>query len=143
MIEALSNPRYRSLSIVFLGICCILALLAAIVGISDNLPGILLVFGAVASFILAFIHPWRSTKNFVKLLIAAILGLVLFGVLHNVFYGLADMADGIPILQNMLKILDVASFLIALLICPPAIMIGLVGSIVMLIRNPPLSTHED
>ena len=57
MLEALSTPRNRTLTFVFLAICCASAIAAVVVGISDNPPGILLAFGAATALILAFVHP--------------------------------------------------------------------------------------
>lgn len=133
MIAALAIQRNRTISIVFLVICVVLAASAMIIGINDNPPGIFLAFGAVAALILAIIHPWRTGKQFLFFLLSGIIAFVLFAVLHNVFHGLADMAENQRILQIALQVLSVASFLIAVLICPPAIVIGAVGSIAVLI----------
>ena len=134
MLEALSTPRNRNLTLVFLAICCASATTAVVVGVSDNPPGILLAFGAVTALVLAFVHPWRTGKQFGLFLVASALGFVIFGILHNVFYALASKA-GTGALQSLLQGLSVAAFLLAVLICPPAILVGSVGSVVMFIRN--------
>jgi hypothetical protein len=135
MLKALSTPRNRTLTFVFLAICCASAIAAILIGISDNPPGIFLAFGAATSFILAFVHPWRTTKQFGLFLFASVLGLVILGVLHNVFEGVASTMEGMDTLKILLQGLGVTAFLIAVLICPPAILVGTVGSIVMFIRN--------
>ncbi|MFC1572061.1 hypothetical protein ACFL6M_00525, partial [Candidatus Eisenbacteria bacterium] len=130
---------------VFLAICCAAAIAAALVGISDNLPGILLALGAAIALVLAAVHPWRSAKRFGLLLCVAVLGFVLFGVLHNVFEGVADRVEGVAALRILLQGLGVVAFLLAILICPPAILVGAVGAIVMYIRNrhrPPQARPE-
>jgi hypothetical protein len=135
MIEALSTPHNRILTIVFLAICCASATSAVVVGISDNPPGILLAFGAAVALVLAFVHPWRTVKQFRRLLYAALLGLVIFAILHNLFEVLAGKLAGAGVFQSMLQGIGVAAFLLAILICPPAIVVGAVGSLVMFIRN--------
>lgn len=135
MPEALSTPRNLTLTLVFLAICCAFAAAAVVVGISDNPPGILLAFGAAAALVLAFVHPWRTAKKFVLFSCASVLGFVIFAILHNVFYALASRAASVGVLQSLLQGLDVAAFLLAVLICPPAILVGAVGSVVMFIRN--------
>ncbi len=135
MLEALSTPRNRTLTFVFLAICCATAAGAAVVGISDNPPGIFLAFGAATALILAFVHPWRTAKQFGLFLCASVAGFVIFGILHNVFEGVAGEVDSMRALQVLLQGLGVAAFLLALLICPPAILVGAVGSVVMFIRN--------
>jgi hypothetical protein len=135
MLEVLSTPRNRTLMFVFLAICCVSATAAGVVGISDNPPGILLAFGAAATFILAFVHPWRTARQFRRLLYASLLGLVIFGILHNVFEAVASKAASGGALQSLLQVLGVAAFLLAVLVCPPAVLVGAVGSLVMFIRN--------
>jgi hypothetical protein len=41
----------------------ILAPGAAIMGITDNWPGLVLLHLAAAAVLLAFVHPWRSARN--------------------------------------------------------------------------------
>ena len=135
MLEALSASRNRTLTFVFLAICCASAAAAVVVGISDNPPGIFLAFGAATAVILAFVHPWRTAKQFGLFLCASVAGFVIFGILHNVFEGVAGEVDSMRALQVLLQGLGVAAFLLALLICPPAILVGAVGSVVMFIRN--------
>ena len=135
MLKALSTSRSRTLTFVLLAICCVLAIGAIVVGISDNPPGIFLAYGAVTAFILAFVHPWRTAKQFRLFLYASVLSLVIFGILHNVFEGVANTIEDMGTLQILLQGLGVTAFLIAVLICHPAILIGTVGSIVMFIRN--------
>ncbi len=135
MLEALSTPRNQTLTFVFLAICCASAIAAVVVGISDNPPGILLAFGAATALILAFVHSWRTAKQFRLFLYASVLGLVIFGILHNVFEALAGKAASASALQSLLQGLGVATFLVAVLICPPAILVSAVGSAVMFIRN--------
>jgi hypothetical protein len=120
---------------VFLAICCASAIAAIVVGISDNPPGIVLAFGAAAAFILAFVHPWRTARQFRRLLYASLVGLVIFVILHNVFEAVASKAASAGALASLLQGLGVAAFLLAVLICPPAILVGVVGLVVVFIRN--------
>lgn len=135
MLDALSTPQNRILTIVFLAACGIAALGAGLVGISDNPPGILLAFLSVAAFILAFVHPWRTVKKYKYLFYASGLGFILFAVLHNVFEALAATSESVVLLQGLLQVLSVTAFMIAVLLCPVAILIGVVGTITMFIRN--------
>jgi len=134
MLVAFSTPRNRTIAFVFLTICCVFATGAGFVGISDNPPGIFLVFGAAAAFILAFVHPWRTSKQYRRLLYASLIGFVIFAVLHNGLHAIGnDVSDGL--LKSLLQGLNVTSFLIAVLICPPALLVGAVGAIVFFIHN--------
>ena len=135
MINALSTHHNRTLSVIFLAACCASAIATAIIGIEDNAPGILCAFIAAVALVLAFVHPWRTAKQFSLLLLGAVLCFVIFGVLHNVFHGIAGNMDSAQMLPKLMEGLSVATFLLAVLICPPAFLVGLMGSITMLIRK--------
>lgn len=57
---------------------CALIAMALILGIDDNLPGILLCYAGTGLLIYAFIHHWKKSKNYVILLVASIIGFVVF-----------------------------------------------------------------
>jgi len=116
-------------------ICGLSAIAAAAVGIDDNPPGILLAFLAATAFVLAFVHPWRTARQFRFLLYASILGLALFAILNNVFAAVAHNSATPGALQNLLQGLAVAAFFLATLICPAAFIVGAVGSLAMFIRS--------
>ena len=135
MIEALSTPRNRKVTVVFLAIAAALAAAAGLVGISDNPPGILLAYGAAAALVLAFVHPWRTSRQFRYLLYGSFLGFLVFAVAHNLFEVVAGKMGGPGFVVAVLQGIQVAAFLIAVLICPPALAIGTVGAVLMAIRN--------
>jgi hypothetical protein len=135
VIEALSTHRNRVVTAVFLAIAAACAAAAGLVGISDNPPGILLAYGAAAALVLAVVHPWRSSRQYRYLLYASVLGFVVFAALHNVFEVVAGRLGGPGVVVAVLQGIQVAAFLIAVLICPPAVIIGAAGAVVMWIRN--------
>lgn len=138
-MQALATPRDRTRTLIFLAICGAAAIAAALVGISDNPPGIFLALAAAVAFVLAFVHPWRTAKQFGRLLLASVLGLPLFVILHNVFEALAGMAEDIAILHGLLDGLGGAAFMLATLVCPAAFLVSVVA-LVVLIRNRRRST---
>ena len=140
MLQAFATPRDRTRTLIFLTICAAAAIAAVFVGISDNPPGIFLSLAAAVAFVLAFVHPWRTPKQFGRLLLASGLGVLLFAVLHNVLEALAGTAEDIAALQDLLDGLAVAAFLLATLLCPAAILVSVVAFVVALIRNRRLST---
>jgi len=135
MIDALSTPQNRIRTIILLVICGLLAIAAAAVGIDDNPPGILLAFLAGTALVLAFVHPWRTSRQFMRLLYASVLGFVVFAILHNVFDVIASNLGGSGLVQDLLNGVGTALFLIAILVCPPGLLVGVVGAVVMSIRN--------
>jgi hypothetical protein len=135
MLQALATPRDRARTLIFLAIGGAAAIAAALVGISDNPPGILLALAAAVAIVLAFVHPWRTPRQFGRLLLASVLGFLLFAVLHNVFEALAGWAEHIAVLHVLLEGLGVAAFLLATLVCPAAFLVSVVALVVVLIRN--------
>ena len=135
MIEALSTPRNRIRTLVLLVICGLSTIAAATVGISDNPPGILLAFLAATALVLAFVHSWRTPSQFRRLLYASAFGLVVFGLLHNAFEAIARNSGGSGLVPGLLNGAGAAFFLIATLVCPPGLLVGAVGAVVMNTRN--------
>ena len=135
MIDALFTPSNRTRTLMLLVICGLLAIAAAAIGIDDNLPGILSAFLAAAALILAFVHPWRASRQFMRLLYASVLGFIVFGLLHNVFEGIASNLGGSGLVLDLLNGAGAFFFLIAVLVCPAGLLVGAVGAAVMSIRN--------
>ena len=136
MIEAFSTPHARSRTFILLAFCGLLAIAAAAIGIDDNPPGILLAFLAATAFVLAFVHPWRTTRKFIFLLLASILGLALFVILNIIIDTAAQNSVNAGALQDLLQspVVEALSVTIAIL-CPAAFIVGAVGSVAMFIRN--------
>jgi uncharacterized membrane protein len=114
----------------------LLAIAAAAVGIDDNPPGILLAFLAATAFVLAFVHPWRTARKFIFLLLASVLGFVLFVILSIIFDSVAQNPATSGALQDLMQspAFDTLNLIIAL-ICPAAFIVGAIGSVVMFIRS--------
>ncbi len=135
MLEAWVTSRKWTLTLVFLVISCAFALAAIVIGIDDNPPGIVLAFCAVAALVFAFVHPWRTARQFRRLLFASVLGLVVFAILHNAFGALAAKAVTASALQSVLQGFSVATFFLAVLFFPVAVLIGAVGAVVTFVVN--------
>jgi len=136
MIGALSTPQNRIKTLILLVICGLLAIAAAAVGIDDNLPGILLAYLAATAFVLAFVHPWRSARKFMFLLLASVLGFVLFVILNIIFDSVAQDPATSSALRDLMQSPAINALnLIIALIFPAAFIVGAVGSVAMFIRN--------
>ena len=136
MTGVYSTPHNRKMMLILLAICVLLAIAAGVVGIDDNLPGILLTFLAATAFVLAFVYPWRTARKFLFLFLASILGFALFVILNIIIDTAAQNPANAGAFQNLLQspAIDAFSIIIAM-ICPAAFIIGAVGSVVMFIRN--------
>jgi uncharacterized membrane protein (UPF0136 family) len=136
MTSAFSTPHNRKMTLILLAICGLLAIAAAVAGINDNLPGIILAFLAATAFVLAFVHPWRTARKFIFLLFASILGFVLYIILNIILDTAAQDSATAGALQDLLQspVVDAFSIIIAM-ICTAAFIVGAVGSVAMFIRN--------
>ena len=47
------------------------------------------------------VHPWRTARQFRRLLYASMLGLALFAILHNVFEAVTSKAASVGALQSL------------------------------------------
>ena len=136
MIAAFSTPYNRTRTFILLAVCGLLAIAAAAVGVDDNPPGVLLAFLAATAFVLAFVHPWRTAKKFVLLLLASVLGFVLYIALNIVLDTAAQDPATAGALRDLLQspVVEALSVIIAIL-CPAAFIVGAVGSVAMFMRN--------
>ena len=136
MTSAFSPPHNRKMTLILLAMCGLLVIAAVVVGIDENLPGILLAFLAATAFVLAFVHPWRTARKFMFLLLASILGIVLFIILNIILDTVAQNPANTGTLQDLLQSPVIDAFIIIIaMICFAAFFVGAVGSVAMFIRN--------
>jgi len=125
----------RKVTIILAGIFCALLLAAFLIGVSDNIPGIVLCYLAATIPVIALTLAWRELKKFLILLGASIGGFFIFVLLHNGFYALGTITNHIVVLSHLIEALSVVSFCIAVFLCPPAFLVGAVGSIALAIKR--------
>ncbi len=133
MLQALTRPN-RGLTIALLVLCSGLAIAAALVGVSDNPPGLLLGLLAGVAAVTAFVHPWRNADDFWHLAFYSVLSLVLIGMLHIAFDILAHPPTG-TFPKYFFGPLAASTFLVALLVCPAAFLVGIIGALIALIAS--------
>jgi hypothetical protein len=133
--EGTTNPRGRRTTLGLLLATVVLTAAAFFVGISDNPPGIALLYAAGLTLVLALAHRWRKPRAFGILLVASILGFFLTAVIHNFAEVGAERIAHIPLLSWPLAAIGVAGFFMAIIICPMGVVVGAVGAIVTALRN--------
>lgn len=136
MIDALSTPSNRTKTFTLLAICGLLAIASVVAGIDDNPPGILLAFLAAIAFVLAFVHPWRSARKFLFLLLASVLGIFLFVIMSIISDSVTQNPATSGALKDLIQspVMDALNVIIVM-VCPAAFIVGAVGSVAMFIRN--------
>lgn len=135
MNDSLSTRRNRRWTLILLTICVGMAIAAGVLGIDDNPPGVLSAYLAAIAFVLAFVHRWRTARQFLFLMLGSALGLVLFIVLNNLSAFIAHDPSTAGTFQILMQSIAVAAFFLGTLIFPAGFIIGVIGSIVMFIRN--------
>ncbi|MEW6030619.1 MAG: hypothetical protein ACOYZ8_11640 [Chloroflexota bacterium] len=136
MIDAFSTHSNRIKALILLVVCGLSAIASVIVGINDNPPGILLALLAAIAFVLAFSHPWRTARKFISLLLASVLGFVLFTILSVISDSITQNPATSSALQNLIQspVTDALNVTF-IMICLAAFIVGAVGSVVMFIRG--------
>jgi len=136
MIGALSTRSNRIKTLILLVICCLSVIASTVMGIDENPPGILLALLAAVTFVLAFSHPWRTARKFMFLLLAALLGFVLFIIVSIVSDSIVQNPASSDALQNLIQSpVNEALSIISAMLCSAAFLVGVVGAVVMFIRS--------
>jgi uncharacterized membrane protein (UPF0136 family) len=135
MFKAFSTSRGRILSFALLGLCVILGVIAALVGIADNPPGLVLAFLASCAFITAFIHHWRRSRTFLYFVLAALGGFIVAVFLHNAFEALGTLTEKSAFFSGLFNGLGGVFFFLAIFLCPAGFLVGLVGLVVTAITE--------
>ena len=117
LFKPIGKRRFLIILILVLSGCAMITV-AAIIGIPDNLPGILLCYAGIASIVYAFIHHWKKRKNYVILLVVSVIGFIVFAILHNVMEAVG------------VEIIGAGFMLIAIFVCPVTFLIGLAGTLI-------------
>ena len=74
-------------------------------------------------------------KKFLILTGASAAGFFVSILLHNFLYALAVITSHIVVLKYFFEFLHATFFIIAIFVCPPGFLIGVVGSIVLFIKK--------
>jgi len=136
MIEALSTPPNRIKTLILVVICSLFTITAVSLGIDDNPPGILLALLAAIAFVLAFVHPWRTSRKFIILLLASVIGFVLFVVLNILLDTVAQNPSTSAEIRALVQSpTSNALFVILAMLFAAALLVGSIGSVVMFIRS--------
>ncbi len=103
---------------------------APIIGIADNLPGIVLVYLALTCLAVAWVWNWHSPRDFWILLGLALLSFPVGVFLHNMLYALGTIVSGTPVLAGLIGFFEVIFFLVAVIVAGPVGMVALAGGII-------------
>jgi nitroreductase len=114
---------------ILIATCLIAGVIALVWGISDNIPGILLLALAIACAAGTWVYNWRLPKQFWKLLIGGILAFPIGVIAHNLFYALAILSKEYQILVQVFSFFEAIFFFLAILMAGPVALVGLIGGV--------------
>lgn len=120
-MNMLLKKPVRTRTLAFLAVCALLAVAAAWAGIDDNPPGILLYYLAAASFILAWVHPWRTPRRSITLACLSIICMTLLIVLDSIVETPSTNPATRITLQITLQSIEYGVFYIGALVLPAAL----------------------
>lgn len=90
-----------------------------LIDLNDNPLAAALYFVGVMFIVAAFTYRLKKSKSFRILIFSSIGGFVVFAILHNVFEALGK--------GTFLEGIGVLFFLLAIIVCPAAIIVGVIG----------------
>jgi len=125
----------RRITFLLIALAIMAITIGLIIGISDNPPGIIILYAGIVLLLISFIHIWRMIRPFLILLLISSVGVPVFAVLHNIFFGIAELNSDARLLSEVLSFFDAMSFIIALIICPSGIVVGLGGALILFIKR--------
>ncbi len=136
MVDAFSTLGNKNKTVILLVVCGILTIVSAVIGIDDNPPGFLLALLAAVAFVLAFVHPWRTVRKFMFLLLESVVGFVLFVILSITLDSVTQNPTTSSAIQNLIESPTVNVInIIIIMLCAAAFVVGAIGAVVMFIRS--------
>ncbi|MCB9211427.1 MAG: hypothetical protein H6609_18845 [Ignavibacteriales bacterium] len=94
----------------------------AIVEETESQLGLVIIFMGVVFIVSSFTYKIQKPKSFLILLFSSIGSFIVFALLHNIFEGLGD--------GTIFKSIGAFFFILAIILCPAAITVGIIGFIV-------------
>jgi len=102
---------------------------AGVLGISDNPPGILFVYVGAMLALLAAVRGRARRRKYFILMVASVITFPVAAVLHNVLEVAADQMGGPEWLAQIMAGLGVLFFFGAIIFSPAGFLLGLIGMI--------------
>lgn len=119
-----------------LAVAGLLALAAGgLVGVADHLPGIALWYAAAVLLTLAAVLRWRPAALWFRMAALTAAAFVVLVVAHNAAEAAAHAVASPALLVDLLELVSVAAFLLAVFGCPAALVVSLAGGFVLLSRE--------
>ncbi len=127
--EQESKTRPRFLIILLLVVGGVVSIgTALLVGISDSLPGIALAYLGATMLMTALAYRWQYSRKFLVLTLGSVVSFPILVILSNVLEVSNERLD--TTVGDLLGVLGATAFIIATVLCPVALLVGVVGGLV-------------
>ena len=123
----MKNILSQKKTIIYLSLSILSLAAALIVTVDDNPPGIILAFVSGFLFVLALSYNFEKVNSYILLIIGSIVGFILSVIFHNLFEALGN--------GTILEVVGAFFFIVALFLCPPGLIIGIIGTIIKSIKG--------
>lgn len=94
--------------------------------------GLLTLSGIILLYIISKQDFGKVVEKYLKMAGGGAIGLLTFAVIHNLFYALAEYFSDLTVIKYLADILGALSFLIATIISPVLLIIGIIGGAIKL-----------
>src|SRR3990170_8812735 len=98
-----------------------------LVGIADNFPGIALEYLGATMLVTALAYRWQYSRKFRVLVLGSVFSFPVLVILENVLEVAGERSD--TIMGDLLGVLGGAAFIMAIILCPVALLVGVVGGL--------------
>ncbi len=103
--------------------------------IAAVLAVIFFIIGVILIVLTIKLRLEKTLRIFLILTGGSAAGFLIFTLLHNFFYGLSIIAKNIIFLTSIMEALHVTSFIISTWGCPIGFLVGVIGTIFILIKH--------
>lgn len=128
---------------ILIGAGLVLGLIAFLLGVADNPPGIIALYIGLTCLAGAWVWNFPGPRDYWMILLVSLAAFPVGVLLHNLLYALAGLADGLPVLKALLEVLHVFFFLVAVMAVGPAALAGLIGGVASSWRGINRLTHRN
>ncbi len=135
IIEILKTQINRPRTLPLLGSGLTLIVLALIIGINDNPPGVGLAYLGLILVAFSCTHHWREASRFGTLFAVAVISFPVLVLLHNIFETINENVGPIIVITQLFQGISVISFVGAVMVVPAAGMVGLLAGLFYLIKS--------
>jgi len=121
--------RMKTAQWILIGAGVLTGAIAFVIGVADNLPGIILLYFGLICIAGAWVWNWPSPREFWILLLVSMVAFPVGVVLHNLLYALGTIVVGNRFLTGVTGFLGGFFFLVAVMAVGPTAFVALVGGI--------------